>query len=86
MFTALGLDRRSTLSDQLGGERNEDGALIINPVTEATSVAGVFAADDALRDVLLVIVAAAEGTKAAIAIARTLVEAHGKKAATVAAN
>ena len=53
------------------------------PVTEETLAAGGggVAAGEASRDVLRVIVAAAEGAKAAIAIDRALVEVHRKTAA-----
>lgn len=84
MFTALGLKCRSVLFDQLGCERDDGGSLIIDPVTEETSASGVYAAGDSSRDVLLVIVAAAEGAKAAIAIDRALVEVRKKAAATEA--
>ena len=85
MFTALGLECRSTLFDRLGCERDKDGSLIIDPVSEETTASGVYAAGDASRDVLLVVVAAAEGAKAAIAIDRALVKIHEKKAAVAAA-
>ena len=79
MFTALGIECRSKLFDQLGCVRDAAGALRIDPVTEETSVRGVYAAGDASRDILLVVVAAAEGAKAAIAIDHALARDHGKR-------
>jgi pyruvate/2-oxoglutarate dehydrogenase complex dihydrolipoamide dehydrogenase (E3) component len=53
-----------------GCRRDEKGGIISDPITEESSVPGVYAAGDASRDVLLVAVAIAEGAKAAVAINR----------------
>ena len=48
-----------------------------DPITEESSVPGVYVAGDASRDVLLVAVAIAEGAKAAVAINRALLKGDG---------
>jgi thioredoxin reductase len=56
------------LSKRLGCKRGEKGGVITDPLTEETSVPGVYVAGDVSRDVLLVAVAMGEGAKAAVAI------------------
>ena len=48
-----------------------------NPVTEETSVPGVYVAGDVSRDVVLVSVAIAEGAKSAVAINKALLRRDG---------
>ena len=48
-----------------------------DPLTEETTVHGVYVAGDASRDVLLVAVAVGEGAKAGVAINRALLKADG---------
>ena len=52
-------------------------ASLLDPVTEESSVRGVYVAGDASRDVLLVAVAIAEGAKAGVAINRALLQEDG---------
>lgn len=62
---------QSDLAQQLGCEFTRSGGIKCGEY-EATSVPGVFAAGNIIRDVQLVIVAAAEGTRAAFGINRAL--------------
>jgi thioredoxin reductase len=62
---------QSDLAQQLGCEFTRSGGIKCGEY-EATSVPGVFAAGNIIRDVQLVIVAAAEGTRAAFGINRSL--------------
>jgi thioredoxin reductase len=48
-------------------------------VSQESSAAGVFAAGDATREVMLAVVAAAEGAKAAFAINRALLAEEGRR-------
>ena len=66
MFFTTGCRQGSELSASLGCARDEKGGIITDPVTEESSVRGVYVAGDASRDVLLVAVAIAEGAKAAV--------------------
>ncbi len=67
MFFSTGQRQRSKLAKDLGCSFTNKGAVRTNRL-EGTSVPGLFVAGDASRDVQLVIVAAAEGAKAAFAI------------------
>jgi thioredoxin reductase len=60
-----------------GCARDEKGGIVTDPLTEESSVRGVYVAGDASRDVLLVAVAIAEGAKAAVAINRALLQDDG---------
>jgi thioredoxin reductase len=62
---------QSDLAQSLGCEFTRSGGIKCGEY-EATSVPGVFAAGNIIRDVQLVIVAAAEGTRAAFGINRAL--------------
>jgi thioredoxin reductase len=62
---------QSDLAQQLGCEFTRSGGIKCGEY-EVTSVPGVFAAGNIIRDVQLVIVAAAEGTRAAFGINRAL--------------
>lgn len=77
MFFATGCRQRSDLLTRLGCARDENGGIISDPVTEESSVRGVYVAGDASREVLLVAVAIAEGAKAGVAINRALLKEDG---------
>jgi thioredoxin reductase len=77
IFFTTGCRQSSDLSASLGCARDEKGGIITDPVTEESSVRGVYVAGDASRDVLLVAVAIAEGAKAAVAINRALLQDDG---------
>jgi thioredoxin reductase len=77
MFFTTGCHQRSDLSTKLGCARDEKGGIITNPITEESSVKGVYVAGDASREVLLVAVAIAEGAKAGVAINRVLLKEDG---------
>jgi thioredoxin reductase len=77
MFFTTGCRQGSQLSASLGCARDEKGGIVTDPLTEESSVRGVYVAGDASRDVLLVAVAIAEGAKAAVAINRTLLQDDG---------
>ncbi len=77
MFFTTGCRQSSDLSAMLGCERDEKGGIVTDPITEESSVRGVYVAGDASRDVLLVAVAIAEGAKAGVAINRSLLQEDG---------
>jgi thioredoxin reductase len=77
LFFTTGCHQRSDLSAILGCARDKNGGIVTDPVTEESSVRGVYVAGDASRDVLLVAVAIAEGAKAAVAINRALLQEDG---------
>jgi thioredoxin reductase len=77
LFFATGCTQGSQLIDQLGCLRDERGTIMTDPLTEETTVHGVYVAGDASRDVLLVAVAVGEGAKAGVAINRALLKAQG---------
>jgi len=77
IFFTTGCHQASDLSAALGCARDEKGGIISDPVTEESSVRGVYVAGDATRDVLLVAVAIAEGAKAGVAINRALLQEDG---------
>lgn len=77
MFFSTGSRQRSNLSETLGCRRDDKGGIVTDPVTEESSVPGVYVAGDASRDVLLVAVAIAEGAKAGVAINRALLKEDG---------
>ena len=77
IFFTTGCHQTSDLSAALGCERDEKGGILTDPVTEESSVRGVYVAGDASRDVLLVAVAVAEGAKAGVAINRALLQEDG---------
>ena len=74
LFFSTGNDQRSDLPQKLGCKFTEDGAVETGDY-EITNVPGVYVAGDASRLVQLVIVAAAEGAKAAFAINQELLKA-----------
>jgi len=77
IFFTTGCHQSSHLSATLGCVRDEKGGIVTDPVTEESSVPGVYVAGDASRDVLLVAVAIAEGAKAGVAINRALLKEDG---------
>jgi thioredoxin reductase len=77
IFFTTGCHQTSDLSAALGCARDQKGGIVTDPVTEESSVRGVFVAGDASRDVLLVAVAIAEGAKAGVAINRALLQEDG---------
>jgi thioredoxin reductase len=77
LFFATGAMQRSNLWAKLGCKRDEKGGIVSDPVTEESSVVGVYVAGDASREVLLIAVAIAEGAKAAVAINRALLKEDG---------
>jgi thioredoxin reductase len=77
LFFATGCRQASDLSSRLGCERDEKGGVVTTPMTEDSSVPGVYVAGDASRDVLMVAIAIAEGAKAAVAINKTILRRDG---------
>lgn len=77
LFFSTGCTQGSKLVSQLGCLRDERGTIRTDPLTEETTVRGVYVAGDASRDVLLVAVAVGEGAKAGVAINRALLKADG---------
>jgi thioredoxin reductase len=71
VFLSTGQHQRSPLAERLGCAFTGRGAVRTDR-SEMTSVPGVYAAGDCSRDVQLVIVAAAEGARAAFAINKEL--------------
>jgi thioredoxin reductase len=78
MFFNTGQHQRSQLPLRLGCELDEKGGVAVGEYEVETCVEGVYVAGDASRDVQLVIVAAAEGTKAAFAINKALLREVGR--------
>jgi len=77
IFFTTGCQQTSDFSAALGCARDKKGGIVTDPVTEESSVRGVYVAGDASRDVLLVAVAIAEGAKAGVAINRALLQEDG---------
>lgn len=77
MFFNTGQHQRSALPARLGCEVDAKGGITVGEYDVETCVPGVYVAGDASRDVQLVIVAAAEGTKAAFAINKALLKEAG---------
>jgi thioredoxin reductase len=77
LFFNTGRHQRSRLAERLGC-RFDEGAVATERPLEETSVPGVYVAGDASKDLLLVVVAAAEGAKAAFAINRALCSQEGR--------
>ena len=77
LFFSTGCHQTSDLSKRLGCKRGEKGGVITDPLTEETSVPGVYVAGDVSRDVLLVAVAVGEGAKAAVAINKAFLICDG---------
>jgi thioredoxin reductase len=77
LFFNTGQHQRSPLFAQLGCDIGANGGVEAHAVTEESSVPGVYVAGDASRDVLFVIVAAAEGAQAACALNKSLMREDG---------
>ena len=77
IFFSTGCTQGSQLVEKLGCLRDERGTILTDPLTEETTVHGVYVAGDVSRDVLLVAVAVGEGAKAGVAINRALLKADG---------
>lgn len=67
MFFSLGTSQQSDIGKQLGCEFTSKG-VIKNRKLQKTNIPGLYVAGDAARDMQMVIVAAAEGAKAGVAI------------------
>ena len=76
LFFNTGQTQRSSLFTKLQCNFTDKGG-VVSRDTEETSVAGVYVAGDASRDVQLVIVAAAEGARVAVAINKALLQEDG---------
>lgn len=72
MFFQTGQHPRSDLAIKLGCELTEQGSIDTDE-QEMTCVPGLYVAGDASRDVQFAIIAAAEGTRAALAINKALI-------------
>ena len=75
LFFTTGQHPRSTFLENLGCSYGDKG--VAHDEDGATSVPGVYVAGDVSRDVQLVIIAAAEGARAALAINKGLLRADG---------
>ena len=73
MFFSTGWKQRSDLAESFGCQLTKEGCIDTGEY-EATSVSGVYVAGDASRMVQFVIVAAAEGAQAAVAINKELMK------------
>ncbi len=67
MFFSMGTKQQSVLGEQLGCEFTSKGVIKTKRLQQS-NIPGLFVAGDAARDMQLVIVAAAEGAKAGVAI------------------
>lgn len=67
MFFSLGTQQQSDLGTQLGCEFTDKGVIKTKKL-QHSNIPGLFVAGDAARDMQMVIVAAAEGAKAGVAI------------------
>jgi thioredoxin reductase len=77
LFFNTGQHQRSPLAAALGCEFTSKGGVEASDYEVTTNVPGVYVAGDASRDVQLVVVAVAEGTKAAFAINKALLAEAG---------
>ena len=77
LFFSTGCHQASDLSKRLGCKRDAKGGVVTGPDTEETSVPGVYVAGDVSRDGLLVAVAIAEGTQAAVAVNKRFLRRDG---------
>ncbi len=71
LFVTYGYDQHSSLAHQLGCSFTQKGVVRTDRYQE-TSTRGVYVVGDAARDMQMVVVAAAEGAKAAVAINKAL--------------
>jgi thioredoxin reductase len=77
LFFSTGCHQASDLSKRLGCQRDTKGGVVMDSITEETSVPGVYVAGDVSRDVLLVAAAIAEGARAAVAINKAFLRRDG---------
>lgn len=77
LFFNTGQHQRSPLAARLGCEFSDKGGVEAGDYDVATSVPGLYVAGDASRDVQLVVVAVAEGVKAAFAMNKALLAEDG---------
>jgi thioredoxin reductase len=77
MFFSTGTEQQSDLGRQLGCEFTSDGVIKTRRLQQS-NIPGLYVAGDAARDVQMVIVAAAEGAKAGVAINKELQEEDRK--------
>ncbi len=75
LFLCIGQSQASDLADQLGCRLNDRGTVETGRA-ESTNVPGLFVCGDASKDAQFVVVAAAEGAEAAIAINQSLQDTH----------
>jgi thioredoxin reductase len=73
LFFGSGQHQRSPLAEKLGAQFNEKGA-VDTGVCESTNVPGLYVAGDSSKEAQFVIVAAAEGTQAGMAINKALLK------------
>jgi thioredoxin reductase len=73
LFFCTGQRQRSPLAEKLGAEFNDKGT-VDTGVCESTNVPGLYVAGDSSKEAQFVIVAAAEGSKAATAINQALLK------------
>jgi thioredoxin reductase len=78
LFFSNGFDQRSVLGEQFGCRYDSKG-IIITDKLEHSNVEGLFVAGDATKDMKLIVVAAAEGAKAAVVINNELMKEAVKK-------
>ncbi|MFD2999983.1 NAD(P)/FAD-dependent oxidoreductase [Pontibacter toksunensis] len=78
MFFSEGTEQQSDLGEMLGCEFTSDGVIKTRRL-QKSNIPGLYVAGDAARDVQMVIVAAAEGAKAGIAINMELQQEDRKK-------
>ena len=71
LFFVNGFDQQSHLAEQLGCRLNKNGVIETNRL-EQTQVPGLYVAGDSSKDMQFVVVAAAEGAKAAVNINKEL--------------
>jgi thioredoxin reductase len=73
LFVCMGQHQRTGLARKLGCRFTSKGA-VATGTCEATDVPGLYVAGDSSKEAQLVVVAAAEGTEAAIAINKALLK------------
>jgi len=78
MFFSTGQKQKSNLAERLGCRFNDKGFIPTNK-KQQTNIKGVFAAGDITKDVKFVVVAAAEGARAGMAINMELQEEEKRK-------
>ena len=77
LFFNTGQHQRSPLAARLGCTFTDRGGIDAGELDVATGIEGLYVAGDVTRDVQLVVIAAAEGAKAAFAINKLLLKRDG---------